>query len=127
MADKGLSDKEVALIAAAKREAAARAAQGAATPQAPAARAPAPPPGPAAAPVRAVPPSAAPAAAKAAPAANPAADISERMARLMEAERRETELRKARMKRNGTALVVVFLVPIILWALVTLVRQMLRH
>jgi hypothetical protein len=106
MADKGLSDKEAVLIAAAKREAAAR---------------------PSPAPVPAVPPSAAPAPAKTAAAVNPAADIYERMARLMEAERRETELRKARMKRNGTALVVVFLAPIILWALVTLVRQMLRH
>lgn len=117
----GLSEKEQALIAQARREAAARSAQAAGPVPGSAPRA-ALPPLPAS--VAAAQPEPSPVGA-AAPSAAPRLDPYEQAARLIQAERRESVRRKALLQRTGTAVAAVFIAPMLLFAVLMLV-QMLR-
>ncbi|OGA01987.1 MAG: hypothetical protein A3H35_16095 [Betaproteobacteria bacterium RIFCSPLOWO2_02_FULL_62_17] len=125
---KGLSDKEAALLAAARRELAkpAAAPPGAndaaqtrkITPAAP--RVPRAPTRPVSTPPATL-------ADDAAPADAPAkTDSATRMAMLMDAERRASEDRKRRIKRNYLILVSAVMVPAVLYALVSLFRLLAR-
>jgi hypothetical protein len=50
----------------------------------------------------------------------------ERVAALMQAERRESERRRARLRRYSTALALLFLLPFLTWSMLMLLPQMLR-
>ena len=122
---KGLSDKEAALLAAARRELAKSAAAppgaaqtGKITPAAP--QVPRSPTRPVSTPPVTLPDDAAPADAPAKP------DSATRMAMLLEAERQASKDRKRRIKRNYLILVAAVMVPAVLYALVSLFRLLAR-
>jgi hypothetical protein len=50
----------------------------------------------------------------------------ERVAALMQAQRRESELRRARLRRYSTALALLFLLPFLTWSMLMLLPQMLK-
>ena len=108
MRSKGLSDKEAALLAAARRELAKK---------------PSAAPHAASGPVAPVPPANKPEFAAPPP---PKPDISTRMAMLLDAERHASEDRKRRIKRNYMILVAAVMVPAFLYALVTMFRLLAR-
>lgn len=107
MTKDGLTAKEAALVAAARREAGAQAAARAAA-------------APAAGASSAITPASGPAAAAA------GIDVYERIARLIEVERRENERRRARMRRYGTALALLFILPFLTWSMLVLLPHMMR-
>lgn len=59
------------------------------------------------------------------PATDPAA-LAERLASLIQAERESSQRRMRRMKTAGTAIAAVAALPIMAWAVVTLVSQLIR-
>jgi hypothetical protein len=85
-----LTAREAALIAAARREAAARAGR------------------------------------PAEGAREPVADAYERVAALMEAERRENRLQRARLRRYGAALTLLFILPFLAWSMLALLPHLAR-
>jgi len=119
MGKNNMSDKEAALLAAARRELAmARAAGGAATPDSQA-------PAPSTAKPGSVASAAAPVAA--APLQAPAApDMGTRMAMLMEAERLASASRKQRIKRIYLIAITAVIVPSFLYVFISLFRLLMK-
>jgi len=120
---KGLSDKEAALLAAARRELArpganATAQTGKITPAVP--QVPRAPTRPASPPPATLPDDASPADAPAKP------DGATRMALLLEAERQRSKSRKQRAKRVYVIVLAALMVPLFLYVLITLFRTFAR-
>jgi hypothetical protein len=113
-----LSDREAALIAAARREAEAR--KGTAAPPRAAA---APQPAPAPQQTKAIPPAAIRPAVASPVAEKPKPSAAERMAQLMAEERAENEERKRKIRRYGITIPSVIIAIAALWVLFVLRRR----